>query len=250
MTRMPSKLYAGAWLAAAAAFLSGPPTLRAQKEQIVWSDREKPIVEQMRKLRGLPDDERVSTTKRLAVQLRQLPAGPNKEILAESLANLVTEGDPGPETLQEVAITLAQALREQPAAAGKDPTTMPYVTLAQLVRYEHVQVSLDDPRFAAAMAKLEADDRLRQSVDFTLSDLAGKPWTLKELRGCVVLSISGPPGVHPAARRCPIWKRCISGSDRKGWSFWPSPTKKPAKCGRSWRSTMSAIRSFSTRAER
>lgn len=184
---MPSKLYAGAWLAAAAAFLSGPPTLRAQKEQIVWSDREKPIVEQMRKLRGLPDDERVSTTKRLAVQLRQLPAGPNKEILAESLANLVTEGDPGLETLQEVATTLAQALREQPAAAGKDPTTMPYLTLAQLVRYEHVQVSLDDPRFAAAMAKLEADDRLRQSVDFTLSDLAGKPWTLKELRGSVVL---------------------------------------------------------------
>ena len=184
---MPSKLYAGAWLAATAAFLSGPPTLRAQKEQIVWSDREKAIMEQMRKLRGLPDDERVSTTKRLAVQLRQLPAGPNKEILAESLANLVTEGDPGPETLQEVAITLAQALREQPAAAGKDPTTMPYLTLAQLVRYEHVQVSLDDPRFAAAMAKLEADDRLRQSVDFTLSDLAGKPWTLKELRGSVVL---------------------------------------------------------------
>src|ERR1017187_1539245 len=91
MTRMPSKLYAGAWLAAAAAFLSGPPTLRAQKEQIVWSDREKPIVEQMRKLRGLPDDERVSTTKRLAVQLRQLPAGPNKEILAESLAKLEAE---------------------------------------------------------------------------------------------------------------------------------------------------------------
>src|ERR1022692_2732662 len=148
MTRMPSKLYAGAWLAAAAAFLSGPPTLRAQKEQIVWSDREKAIMEQMRKLRGLPDDERVSTTKRLAVQLRQLPAGPNQEILAESLANLITEGDPGPETLQEVAITLAQALREQPAAA---------------------------------MAKLEADDRLRQSVDFTLSDLAGKPWTLKEI---------------------------------------------------------------------
>src|ERR1019366_4107921 len=102
MTRMPSKLYAGAWLAAAAAFLSGPPTLRAQKEQIVWSDREKAIVEQMRKLRGL------------------------------------TEGDPGLETLQEVATTLAQALREQPAAAGKDPTTMPYLTLAQLGRYEHV----------------------------------------------------------------------------------------------------------------
>ena len=49
---------------------------------------------------------------------------------------------------------------------------MPYLTLAQLVRYEHVQVSSDDLRFAAAMAKLEADDKARQSADFTLADLA------------------------------------------------------------------------------
>jgi len=77
-------------------------------------------MEQMRKLRDLPDDERVSATKRLALQIRQLRAGTNKEVLAESLANLVTEGDPGLETLQEVATTLAQTLREQPAAAGQD----------------------------------------------------------------------------------------------------------------------------------
>jgi hypothetical protein len=85
-------------------------------------------MEQMRKLRDLPDDERVSATKRLALQIRQLRAGTNKEVLAESLANLVTEGDPGLETLQEVATTLAQTLREQPAAAGQDG---PYVTLAK-----------------------------------------------------------------------------------------------------------------------
>jgi len=64
---------------------------------------------------------------------------------------------------------------------------MPYLTLAQLVRYEHVQVSSDDLRFAAAMAKLEADDKARQSADFTLADLTGKRWTLRELRGSVVL---------------------------------------------------------------
>jgi peroxiredoxin len=174
-------------LAAAAAFLSGPTTLRAQRQQIVWSDQEKPILEQIRKLRSLPDDERARVTKRLALQIRQLPAGSHKEGLANSLANLVTEGDPGAETLQEVATTLAEALREQPAAAGKDKSTMSYATLAQLVRYEHVQVSVDDPRFAAAMAKLEDDDRSRQSVNFTLADLAGKSWTLRDLRGSVVL---------------------------------------------------------------
>jgi peroxiredoxin len=178
---------AGVCLAAAAAFLSGPTTLRAQRQQIVWSDQEKPILEQIRKLRSLPDDERARVTKRLALQIRQLPAGSHKEGLANSLANLVTEGDPGAETLQEVATTLAEALREQPAAAGKDKSTMSYATLAQLVRYEHVQVSVDDPRFAAAMAKLEDDDRSRQSVNFTLADLAGKSWTLRDLRGSVVL---------------------------------------------------------------
>lgn len=64
---------------------------------------------------------------------------------------------------------------------------MPYLTLAQLVRYEHVQASLDDPKFAEAMSKLEADDKQRQSADFTLTDLKGKSWTLKGLRGQVAL---------------------------------------------------------------
>jgi peroxiredoxin len=187
MRRIPLSVCAGACLAAAAAFLSGSAVLRAQRQQIVWSDQEKPILEQIRKLRSLPDDERASVTKQLALQIRQLPAGSHKEGLANSLANLATEGDPGAETLQEVATTLAQALREQPAAAGKDQSSMSYATLAQLVRYEHVHVSVDDPRFAAAMAKLEDDDRSRQSVNFTLADLAGKSWTLKDLRGSVVL---------------------------------------------------------------
>jgi peroxiredoxin len=59
--------------------------------------------------------------------------------------------------------------------------------LASLVRYEHVQASVDDPQFAAAMAKLEVDDAQRQQADFTLADLHGKNWTPKDLRGKVVL---------------------------------------------------------------
>jgi peroxiredoxin len=103
--------------------------------------------------------------------------------LAEQLASLATEGDPGHGALQEVATTLAQALREQPVA----DTAAPYVTLAQLVRYEHMQASLEDPQFAAAMAKLEKDEQDRQNADFTLADLTGKQWHLKDLRGKVVL---------------------------------------------------------------
>jgi peroxiredoxin len=55
------------------------------------------------------------------------------------------------------------------------------------VRYEHVQASVEDPQFAQAMARLESDDQRRQDADFTLTDLEGKTWTLKQLHGKVVL---------------------------------------------------------------
>jgi peroxiredoxin len=62
-----------------------------------------------------------------------------------------------------------------------------YVELAELVRYEHVQATLDDPQFTAATSKIETDNERREQADFTLADLGGKNWTLKELRGKVVL---------------------------------------------------------------
>ena len=177
---------AGVCLVAAAAFLFHP-LLRGQRQPIVWSDREKPIVQQLQHLRELPDAERSSTTKRLAIQIRQLPVAGNKEALAFQLAMLATEGDPGYGTLQEVATTLAQVLREQPFKGNEGKPPEPYVVLAQLVRYEHVHASLDDPLFADARAKLEADDQERQHANFTLADLSGKQWTLKSLTGKVVL---------------------------------------------------------------
>ena len=86
-----------------------------------------------------------------------------------------------------MATTLADTLRQQPVPDDKGQPAAPYVELAQLVRYEHVQTTLDAPQLKAAMAKLEADDQLRQKADFTLTDLQGKTWTLSELRGKVVL---------------------------------------------------------------
>lgn len=157
------------------------------QEKVVWSDNEKPIVEQLRTLRNLDDSVRSRTTKELAMRIRQLPVVPNKLRLAEALANLSTEGDFGHDTLQEVTTTLATVLREQPPSEEKgDPNSM-YVELASLVKYEHMQGSSDNPQFAAAMAKLEADDGKRRRADFTLTDLRGKSWHLQELRGKVVL---------------------------------------------------------------
>ncbi|MGA2004359.1 MAG: TlpA disulfide reductase family protein [Terriglobales bacterium] len=168
-----------------------------QKTEIVWSPEEKPLAEQIHGLRSLPDDVRAATTKTLAIKIRQLPATENKLRLAVGLSNLSTEGDFGHDTLQEVATTLAQTLREHPLPwaetkgdAGAPPTrepASPYVELASLVRYEHVDASLDDEQYRAAMARLEADDRKREHAEFSLKDLTGKTWTFSGLRGKVVV---------------------------------------------------------------
>src|SRR5215472_11395431 len=110
----------------------------APKEAVVWSNQEKPIVEQIRTLRAVPDSQRGAVTKDLAIKIRQLPVTPNKLRLAEGLANLSTEGDFGHDTLQEVTTTLADALREQPPGKAGQPDES-FVELASLVRYEHMQ---------------------------------------------------------------------------------------------------------------
>jgi peroxiredoxin len=174
----------------------------AQQKPVVWSADEKPIADQIHGLRALPDDVRAGTTKDLALKIRKLPSTENKLRLAVGLSGLSTEGDFGHDTLQEVATTLAETLRERPvpwaapekseknagegARATREPA-YPYVELAALVRYEHVDAALDDEQYRAAMTRLEADDRKREHPEFTLTDLSGKKWTFSELRGKVVL---------------------------------------------------------------
>jgi thiol-disulfide isomerase/thioredoxin len=163
---------------ASAVAQNGPPALTKAESQ---------IRDQISHLRGLPDDVRAKTTKQLALDIRALPKSLYKVSLAVGLANLSTEGDFGKETLQEVTMTLADVLREQPMPMNGTEPAFPYVELATLVRYEHMKASLDHPQFTAAMAKLAADDEVRARADFTLSDLEGKSWSLSELRGKVVL---------------------------------------------------------------
>jgi len=184
----------------------------AQQKQVVWSANEQPLADQIHGLRSLADDVRAKTTKDLALKIRKLPGTENKLRLAVALAGLSTEGDFGHDTLQEVATTLAETLRERPVpwaepkdseagskAAARQPA-YPYIELASLVRYEHVKVSFNevplndvspndnaDEQFRAAMARLEEDDRKREHPQFTLQDLSGKTWTFAELRGQVVL---------------------------------------------------------------
>jgi peroxiredoxin len=192
------KLFFGLVAVVLAVVTFGLQPASAQKKEIVWSAEEKPLADQIHELRSLADDVRAGTTKDLALKIRKLPATDNKLRLAVDLAGLSTEGDFGHDTLQEVTTTLAETLRERPVPwakpknsdAGSKTTrepAYPYIALATLVRYEQVEASLDNEQFRAAMARLEADDRKREHLDFTLKDLSGKSWTFSELRGKVVL---------------------------------------------------------------
>ncbi len=174
------------WLFVALAMVSHPSGSHSQQQEPNWSPAEKSIIDVISQLRNLPADVRARETKQLALQIRQLPAAPNKVKLANGLASLSTEGDFGHDTLQEVANTLADALREQPIQEKPGQPPRAYVELAELVRYEHVETTLDDPEFAAAVSKIDADNARRQTADFTLTDLTGKSWTLKSLKGSVV----------------------------------------------------------------
>jgi len=181
----------GVWVAGLLVAPAGLPAQHPQistgRMQISWNEQEKPIVQALHGLRSMPDDARARETKQLALDIRALPAGDRKLGLANGLANLSTEGDFGRDTLQEVATTLAAALAEHPAPEERGEPATPYLELAQLVRYEHVQASVDSTQFGKAMSELEADDQKRQQADFTLTDLEGKPWSLKSLQGKVVL---------------------------------------------------------------
>lgn len=153
-----------------------------QQKEIVWSAQEKPILDQIHTLRSLTDDVRGKVQHDLALRIRALPASPNKLRLAMGLAARATEGDFGRENLQQVTTTLEQAISQQKPADDD-----PYLELASLVRYEHMNGEVNSPKFSAAMKRLEDEDRERNEVNFTLNDLSGKPWTLKELKGKVVM---------------------------------------------------------------
>jgi len=163
------------------------PKAEAQSKKIEWSAAEAPIVQTLRGLRGLPDDVRAKTTMATALEIRKLPAGEHKVLLASHLANLSTEGDFGKATLQEVTTTLAQAVRETPLADQKGEPAEEYFELASLARYEHMELGENLPQVVRATQKLEEIDKRRQQANFTLSDLQGKTWTLQELKGKVVL---------------------------------------------------------------
>jgi peroxiredoxin len=175
------------FLSMAALLATRASCVQAQSKEPQWTAEQAPIAKSIAGLRSLADDVRPAATQLLAMQIRALPPSSNKLELAYELANLCTEGDQGQDTVQEVAATLAEALRQNPVPGTNGQPAEPYVELAMLATYEQAHVSLDNAQFRQAMTKLQEDDLRREHADFTLTGLDGKMWTLRGMRGKVVL---------------------------------------------------------------
>jgi peroxiredoxin len=162
------------------------PPLHAQK-QIAAIDFVMPD------LSKLSEGKRTLAIGQLALKIRTFSGCAEKGVLASELLNAAD--DVPRDVLKEVATTYAEALKGCPGQYDSA-----YLELARLLRFEHLQASLDDPRLAAALDKVDAEDREIQEADFTLVDMQGKPWTLGNLRGKTVLLtfwLTGcPPCVH------------------------------------------------------
>ena len=149
--------------------------------------KESKIFDQLKNLRSVAADKKGAAIEHIAADINTQPAGMTKVKLADNLAHLSTEGDPGQDAVQAVADVLAKALSETPVPVKKDEVPMPYTDLAKLVRYEHVTAKLDDPLYGKATQKLLDAEGDIQKADFTLKDLHGTKYTLSELKGKVVL---------------------------------------------------------------
>jgi thiol-disulfide isomerase/thioredoxin len=161
--------------------------LHAQTATPPPSPAEAAIIANIKTLRDTPDGERGAKTRDIALEIRKLPAGPHKTSLAYGLATRATEGDFGHDNLQAVTTTLAQSLNETPATSKNDQPAAPYMEVAELVRYEGMTASLDAPQFKQALDILAAHDAEVEHLDFKLTDLRGKKWTLSKLRGKIIV---------------------------------------------------------------
>jgi len=200
----------------------------AQTGRVPLTDDARAISKRISGLRAVSDDARGETTFKIAVDIRAIKDPATRIMLSAGLANLATEGDFGKKTLQAVADTLSQALKEAPPAGRDDGPAGPFVTLAQLAKYEHVSVDLQDPQYEAALKKLDEDDQKREEADFTLPDILGKTWTLKQLKGKVVLVNFWATWCPPCRKEIPDLELLYTRFKDKGFVVLGITDEKPA----------------------
>jgi len=141
------------------------------------------MYEEIRKLPDVvPEAARDEAFRAMLQRIRQEPKQ-YRLALGSNLAISAGEVATASGTLQEIADLLVDEMRDAPERASE----LERRSLAEFALYYHIRVSLDDLLYRAELAKLEDRARTRASADFTLMDMTGKPWHLKDLRGKVVL---------------------------------------------------------------
>jgi len=171
------------------------------------------ISNQLGKMRGLPTDaDRARLVLQVVKEIRELPEASARIGWASSLANLSTEGDLGKEALGAVASTLAEGLQQASAATGD-----PYLELASLIRFERLPAPKPDPSLDAASSLLGLRQQLQQEIDFTLTGLDGKPYTLSALRGKVVLLNFWATWCPPCRKEMPDMEKLYQRLQAKGF---------------------------------
>ena len=170
------------------------------------------IAKRMGTMRGLPTDaDRARLTIDLVNDIRALPPGPARLGLIRSLSNVATEGDLGKEALGGVAVTLAAAMRDNPAGAGGDD----YLGLAKLVRYEHLEVP-SDASLEAAVALLALREQIQQENGFTVIGMDGKTYSLAGLKGRIVLLNFWATWCPPCRKEMPDMEKLYRSYEAKG----------------------------------
>ena len=158
---------------------------------------------------SFPMTVRAHTTKELALQIRALPVVPNKLRLAGTLANCRPKAISGMtlcrRSRQRWLRLCASSLPRRKARRAR--FSIRGIGVAGALR-AHAGRQRSSP---VCRSDRQAGSRRRQTAtaDFTLRDLQGKTWNLKDLRGKVVLVNFWATCVRHAAKKCPTWMRCI-----------------------------------------
>ena len=151
------------------------------------TSQEREIFNALEGLEMVPQAQRAREVSELAVRIRSLRSSSCKVNLAAILARDSADGEYDRDAAQQATTTFAEALREHPTTGNPGMDASLYGYLGQLVRYEHMHVTLHNAKFSAAMAKLAADDERREEPDFAMPDLNGRIWRFRDLRGKVVV---------------------------------------------------------------
>ena len=195
-SREPALLAADVRQQAAAALETLDPELAHKMREAVHPAKAEPrpkaaadpaasaIATRFNELRGdLSKTDRAKLAESLAAQIQKVSQPQTRLGLATSLSNLATEGDLGHDALQTITDTLAYAIRDN------RPNVEPYqyLDLAKLVRYEHMKSPIEDPSLDSRLELLRLRELAAEQTTFTLNNVAGKPYSMKDYRGKVVL---------------------------------------------------------------